>query len=70
MSKTETKSKSSISHKLAQLDEAVEWFYGDEFSLDDALKKYESASKLAHDIKEDLSKLRNQVEVVEDFTRS
>lgn len=66
MSKTEN----NISQKIQQLDEAVEWFYGDEFSLDQALEKYQSAAKLAETIEKDLTELKNKVEVVEDFTRS
>ncbi len=63
-------SKLSISQKIATLDESVEWFYGEEFSLDQALQKYKDANKLALDIKEDLSKLKNQIEVIGDFTKS
>ena len=67
MSKTE---KTPISKKLAKLDEAVEWFYGDDFVLDEALEKYKSANKLASEIEKDLAELKNQVEVIEDFTKS
>ena len=68
MSKTATKV--PISKKLAQLDEAVEWFYGEEFSLDEALDRYQGAKKLADEIEQDLSKLKNTVEVLGDFTKS
>lgn len=67
MSKIE---KNSISNKIKQLDESVEWFYGDDFVLDQALEKYQAATKLAAAIEKDLSELKNKVEVVEDFTRS
>lgn len=67
MLKTE---KPSISQKLTQLDEAVEWFYGDDFVLDKALTKYQDATKLATEIQKDLSELKNQVEVIGDFTKS
>ncbi len=62
--------KLTISQKLAQLDESVEWFYGDEFALDRALEKYKSANQLATEIAQDLSELKNQVEIIEDFTKS
>lgn len=62
--------KTNISDKIKQLDEAVEWFYGDDFALDEALAKYQAANKLAGEIEKDLSELKNKVEVVEDFTRS
>lgn len=67
MSKTENH---NISNKIKQLDEAVEWFYGEDFVLDQALEKYQAATKLASAIEKDLAELKNKVEVVEDFTRS
>lgn len=68
MSKPETKL--SISKKMAQLDESVEWFYSDDFALDQAVVKYESAIKTATEIKKDLAELKNKVEVIGDFTKS
>jgi len=67
MSKSE---KPTINQKLSSLDQAVEWFYSDEFSLDGALAKYQAAAKQAQDIEKDLQELKNQVEVIEDFTKS
>ncbi len=67
MSKTENH---NISNKIKQLDEAVEWFYSEDFVLDQALEKYQAATKLASAIEKDLAELKNKVEVVEDFTRS
>ena len=61
--------KKSITKKIAKLDEAVEWFYGDDFELDQALAHYENASKLAQEIEKDLLELKNRVEVLEDFTK-
>lgn len=68
MSKNATKT--SIESKIKKLDSSVEWFYSDNFSLDQALKKYQDANKLATEIKNDLSELKNQVEVLADFTKS
>ena len=67
---SKTKEKISISGKVSQLDEAVEWFYGDDFVLEEALEKYKAAQQLAQEIEKDLSELKNQVTVVEDFTKS
>lgn len=61
--------KTSIESQIQQLDASVEWFYGDDFSLDQALQKYQEASKLAQAIEKDLSELKNQVTVIADFTR-
>lgn len=60
----------TITEKLNQLDNAVEWFYSDEFSLDHALDKYQSAATLAKEIEKDLAEMKNKVEVLEDFTKS
>ena len=73
MSKTVTKSKAkaepTITEKLTQLDAEVEWFYSEDFALDQALAKYKTAAQLARDIEQDLAQLKNQVEVIEDFTK-
>lgn len=61
--------KTSIESQIQQLDASVEWFYGDDFSLDQALQKYQEASKLAQAIEKDLSELKNQVTVIADFTK-
>ena len=60
----------SIEQKIAQLDASVEWFYGDEFNLDEALPKYQAAAALATSIEKDLTELKNKVEVLEDFTKN
>ncbi len=67
MSKTE---KLTLSQKMAQLDKDVEWFYGEDFALDQALSKYQAAIKQAKEVEQDLNELKNQVEVIEDFTKS
>lgn len=59
----------SIEQKIAQLDASVEWFYGDDFNLDEALPNYQAAADLANSIEKDLTELKNKVEVLEDFTK-
>jgi exonuclease VII small subunit len=54
----------SIAAKTAKLDELLAWFDGDDFSLEQALDKFAEAEKLASDIEKDLSKLKNDIEVV------
>ncbi|MBQ3309869.1 exodeoxyribonuclease VII small subunit [Candidatus Saccharibacteria bacterium] len=62
--------KLSINQKIAKLNEAVEWFYGDDFSLDHATTNYQQAIKLAKEIEKDLLGLKNQIEVIDkDFTK-
>ena len=59
-----------ISEKIATLEEKVEWFYGDEFRLDEASKEYQEATKLAKEIEEDLGKLKNEIKIIEeDFSK-
>ena len=60
-----------ITAKIAKLDQEVDWFYGDYFSLDQAVQKYESAVKLAKEIEKDLDELKNKIEVIDkDFAKA
>lgn len=69
MSKNVTSQKPTIAEKMEKLDSTVNWFYGEEFTLDKALEKYKAASNLADEISKDLEQLKNEVEVLEDFTK-
>ncbi|MBR2587198.1 exodeoxyribonuclease VII small subunit [Candidatus Saccharibacteria bacterium] len=60
----------SITEKISNLDEKIQWFYSDDFSLDEAEKRYKEASTLAKDIEKDLKELKNKIEVIsKDFTK-
>ena len=60
----------SLNKKIEKLDAEVEWFYSDDFKLEDATSKYKDAVKLAKEIENDLVKLKNEIEVIsEDFTK-
>ncbi len=63
------KPQKTINEKLAQLDNQLNWFYGDDFSLDQALDHYKDATKLADEIESDLAELKNKVELLGDFTK-
>lgn len=54
----------SVQDKLAELSELVGWFQGNSFKLEDALTKFKSAEKLAEEIEKDLTKLKNDIQVV------
>jgi len=57
--KTSTE-KLTINQKLEQLDQQIEWFYGEDFSLEQAAKEIES----------DLSEIKNQIEIIDrDFSK-
>ncbi len=62
--------KMSLNKKIEKLDTEVEWFYSDDFKLEEATDKYKNAVKLAKEIEDDLVKLKNEIEVIsEDFTK-
>lgn len=62
--------KKTINQKIAELDELTNWFYSDDFSLDEATTKYQKATDLAKEIEEDLKNLKNQIEVIDkDFAK-
>ncbi len=65
-----SENKLSLNQKIEQLDSQVEWFYSDEFKLEEAVDKYKDAAKLAHEIEKDLDGLKNEIEVLsEDFSK-
>lgn len=65
-----TEVKESINSKIEKLDEALEWFYSDEFELDKAAEKYEAVMKLTKEIETDLEKLKNKITVIQkDFAK-
>ena len=62
--------KMSLNQKIEKLDGQVEWFYSDEFKLEEAVDKYKEATSLAKEIEKDLENLKNEIEVLsEDFSK-
>lgn len=62
--------KMTINQKIERLDSEVEWFYSDDFKLEEATEKYKIAIKLAKEIEKDLGELKNEIEVLsEDFSK-
>ena len=65
-----SETKLSLNQKIEKLDGQVEWFYSDEFKLEEATGKYKEAVELAKDIENDLNGLKNEIEVLaEDFSK-
>lgn len=65
------KPRNTIKQQISELDATVEWFYSDDFNLEDAVAKYQQALKLSEQIERDLLELKNQVEILpEDFTKA
>lgn len=64
--KTKTKNTVlSINQRLAQLDQQIEWFYGDEFSLEEASQKYQEVALSAKEIEKSLNEIKNQIEIID-----
>lgn len=60
----------SLNQKISELDKKVDWFYSDDFKLEEAVMKYKEAVGLAKEIEKDLAELKNEIEVLtEDFTK-
>ena len=60
----------TLNQKFNELKEEADWFYSEDFNLDDAVKKYKNAIKLANELQSDLSNLQNEVEVLyQDFDK-
>lgn len=61
---------SNLSDKITTLDSKVQWFYSDEFKLDEAEQKYKEAVSLAKEIESDLDTLKNNIEIIsKDFAK-
>ena len=60
----------TLNQKIEELEKSTDWFYSDEFNLDEAVQKYKSAIKLAKNLQKDLDTLQNEIEILsEDFTK-
>lgn len=60
----------SINQRIEQLDQQIEWFYGDEFSLEEASQKYQEVALSAKEIEKSLNEIKNQIEVIDrDFSK-
>ncbi|HZJ34439.1 MAG TPA: exodeoxyribonuclease VII small subunit [Candidatus Angelobacter sp.] len=54
----------SIQEKTTELTKLVEWFDSSDFTLEAALDKFKQAEKLASEIEQDLSSLKNEIQIV------
>lgn len=60
----------TLSQKIKELDDRIEWFYSDDFELEKATDKYREATKLAEELQKDLNDLKNEIEVLkENFSK-
>lgn len=64
-------SSKTINQRIEDLNKEVEWFYGDDFSLDEAVEKYKTTLAHAKSIQDDLNTLKNKViKIEQDFTKN
>ena len=55
---------------MARLEGEIEWFYGEEFRIDEAAEKYREALALAKEVERELGELKNEVEIIrKDFSQ-
>lgn len=59
-----SKEMGDFSQKFKELEKIAAWFEGDNFDLDEGLRKYEKGMKLAGELREYLEKVQNKVEVI------
>lgn len=59
-----SKEHKTINEQMAQLQELVSWFEGDDFEIEQALDKYAEAEKLARDIQVQLTEYKNHITVL------
>lgn len=64
------KENKTLSERIKQLEEKTDWFYSDDFELEEAVNNYKEAISLAKDLQKDLNDLKNEIEVLsEDFSK-
>lgn len=55
------KSNKTIASLLAEYEASIAWFDGEDFSLEEAVKRYEKAQLLAREIETSLQSLKNEI---------
>ena len=60
-----TKNK-TLQQKIDELNQLVEWFNQENFSIEEALEKFKKADALASEIEEQLDGLKNEVTVLKE----
>jgi exodeoxyribonuclease VII small subunit len=54
----------TLAEKRQELDELLAWFEGEDFELEQALEKFDIASKIADDITAELETYQNKITVL------
>lgn len=56
----------TLQDKIDELNQLIEWFNQEDFSIEEALKKFKKADVLASKIEEQLDGLKNEVTVLKE----
>ena len=60
----------NVSEKILELKTGVDWFYSDDFKLEEASDRYKALTNLAKEIEKDLAEMKNEINVIaEDFSK-
>ena len=54
----------NVSDKISELKTGVDWFYSDDFKLEEASERYKKLTDLAKEIEKDLSEMKNEINVI------
>ena len=67
--KNDKTNEKTIEQMMAELNERIAWFQGDDFNLDEAKQRFIEARQLAKDITAALDDMRHEITVLsEDFS--
>lgn len=55
----------TIEQLMAEIDERVAWFQGDDFVLDEAKERFLEVKQLAERIEKALTEMKNEIEMLE-----
>lgn len=58
------KSSNDLNKKLSELETLVAWFESDDIDIEQAIVKFESANKLADEIRKQLNELENKITIL------
>lgn len=61
---SEANNDKTVQGKLSELSDLVTWFQSPAFKLEDAFDKFKQSEALAEEIEKDLTKLKNDIQVV------
>ena len=59
-----TKNNATVQDKITELKQLVDWFDGEDFSLEASIDQFKKAEQLAKEIETDLKSLQNEITVV------